>query len=375
MDYRIIYFGAQTMIGILFLVLYSLRCAGRRGQRPEKLDAVYGLFIITILLDSIWILIDGVPKYRTWHILLELVYLSVMAHTGYLWFLYTLDLFPAKSMLLRRYRYILGIPVLFQIALILTSVKTGLIFIVDENGTYIRGSLSLLPVLMNYCYMLLGSYVALTCRKEALLTIDKRRFTVAALFPVPVLFLSGAQMLLPPGLPTMQGGVLVALLLLYGTSQNLLITRDYLTGLPNRSAFEQDLLERLRRYRADGSSNLYLMEGDLDSFKQINDTYGHPAGDTALRHAADALRLVFSPYGAVVFRTGGDEFMVIAETDVPLDTDLLRKELNKCLLAASENDPVRLSMSLGIEKYDGRTDFRALIESADRKLYEAKRGQ
>ncbi|MBQ9069623.1 MAG: hypothetical protein IJ131_11330, partial [Eggerthellaceae bacterium] len=167
LDYRIVYAGAQAVCGALFLTLLYLRHANDRVQRINKLDVLYCLFLITIVLDAIWIFIDGRPEYRIGHIVLEVVYLSAMAVVGYLWFLYSLDFLPAKTMALRKYRFILAIPVIAEIIIVISSVNTGLIFTVDEGGHYIRGSLSIPAVLLHYAYMLLGSYVALHCRKEA----------------------------------------------------------------------------------------------------------------------------------------------------------------------------------------------------------------
>lgn len=371
MDSKIVYFGTQSIFGILFLVLFFLNRSSYRERGTHKIDALFIVFVITLVLDSAWVFIDGVPEYRTWHIALETTYLSLMACTGYLWFLYTLDFFPAKSLKLRDYKFLLGIPVLIEIALIIISIKTGWIFEVDAGGTYIRGDYHIYTVLLNYLYMLFGSYVAIKCRREALLPIDKRRYTVAALFPLPVLVLSGIQMLLPPGFPSMQGGVLIGLLLLYGGSQNALVSRDFLTGLPNRIAFENELTEQMQKYRSDGPNLLYLMEGDIDNFKQINDTFGHPVGDKVLKHAADVLCQVFSPYGSV-FRIGGDEFMIIAEADDHFDINELRNRLNEQLSLNASKDEMNISMSLGIMKYDGKMSFREFIDNVDKDLYTDK---
>ncbi|MBO5565285.1 MAG: GGDEF domain-containing protein [Lachnospiraceae bacterium] len=372
MDYRVMYIGTQTIVGVLFLTLLFLRRYDRKGQAPNRLDVLYSIFLFTIVLDCIWILIDGVPEYRGPNTLLQVVYLSAMAFTGYFWFLFTLDSFGARSLPIYKYRYLLGLPVMIEVVLIFFSVQNGWIFSIDENSRYVRGFLNIHTVLLNYSYMVLGSVIALILRKRALLTIDKRRYAVAAFFPVPVLILSGIQMVLPPGVPTMQGGVLVGLLLQYGTSQQVLITRDYLTGLANRVAFEQDLLERMHRHRDHEEEQLYLLEGDLDGFKKVNDTYGHPAGDRALIQTGEALRQVFSPYGAAVFRVGGDEFMVILESKTPPDVETLTKHLNEALQNVRIPEPVALSMSLGIIEYDGKEDLRSLIENVDKKLYAAK---
>ena len=373
MDLKVVYIGSQLIFGILYLVLLFLRHIANRGQHIDKLDAVYCLFLVTIALDCVWRLIDGVPAYRTGHIALELAYLSVMSFSGYVWFLYTLDLFPAKLEKLRKYRFVLGIPVLFEIALVFTSLGTGWIFSVDETGTYIRGPFSMGPVALNYLYMLLGSYVALQCRKEALLAVDKRRFAAAAFFPVPVLVLSGLQVLLPPGLPSMQAGVLIGLLLFYGMSQSAMVSQDYLTGLPNRFTFEQDLAERMHMFRAGGARHLYLMEGDLNKFKQINDTYGHPEGDKVLLQTAEILEQVFHPHGAAVFRTGGDEFMMLAETEGAFDIGAIGEELNTRLAEIEVPGGLSVSMSLGLVEFDGSQDARALVKKVDERLYAAKK--
>lgn len=373
MDSRIVYFGAQSIFALLFVVMFFLNRNSYRGRGTSKLEALFVLFIITLILDGIWVFIDGVPKYRTAHIALETTYLSTMACTGYLWFLYTLDFLPADSLKLRNYRYLLGIPVVIEIILIFLSIKNGWIFIVDEGGTYIRGKYHIYTVLLNYLYMLLGSYVALKCRKEAVLSLDKRRFAAVAMFPIPVLLLSGLQMLLPPGLPAMQGGVLIGLLLQYGGSTDVIITRDYLTGLPNRLAFDNYLVDRMQKHHTDDKGRLYLMEGDIDNFKSINDTLGHAGGDRVLCRAADALRRFFSANGTV-FRTGGDEFMIIAETDEELNVSETRIGLNEYLSEhAGQDQQMTVEMSLGISEYDGVMTFDEFIEATDRSLYADKR--
>lgn len=79
---------------------------------------------------------------------------------------------------------------------------------------------------------------------------------------------------------------------------------DPLTGLGNRRAFERALRESLQ------AGPCLLISTDLDGLKRVNDTEGHPRGDALLRAFASALRATFQP-GGLVFRLGGDEFMVI----------------------------------------------------------------
>ena len=126
------------------------------------------------------------------------------------------------------------------------------------------------------------------------------------------------------------------------------------------------------KYRVEGFKRLYLIEGDLNKFKNINDTYGHLAGDNALQEAAKILSRFFEPYEATVFRTGGDEFMVIVETVEPLDYEAIQQGLNEALAEGSPQGGATLSMSLGFEEYNDTDSFRTLIDKADKRLYAVK---
>ena len=86
---------------------------------------------------------------------------------------------------------------------------------------------------------------------------------------------------------------------------------DVLTGLPNRQ-WLQGYLSRALHYAAAGHTMMSLLLLDLDGFKTINDTLGHPAGDELLQNAAQRLKLAVRPHDHVV-RLGGDEFLVIVE--------------------------------------------------------------
>jgi len=370
LDYRIIYINAECIFAAILIVLYFLERSSRKGHMSIRHQLLYILFTITIILDSMWILVDGKPELRAINMLINLVYLSITSMIGYLWLLYTLEMFPNKTWVKKAAPF-LAIPVILDILLVLSSPMTGLVFSIDESGHYVRHSLHIISFIINYSYVLLGSYVALRARKEATLTADKRRFGVAALFAVPIVVLTAIQLALPPGLPAMQGGVIIALLLVYAMNQNVLITRDELTGLLNRYAFEQELMDKINSYD-DNDNNLYLMEGILDGFKEINDTYGLPMGDRILVIVSEILKDVFSEYGSLVFRTGGNIFMMIVETAGEIDRDAIRDEINERLKEKGDYLKIDLRMSMGAGKYTVVDDFKTIIERVDQDLYKHK---
>ncbi|MEL6840030.1 MAG: EAL domain-containing protein [Pseudomonadota bacterium] len=147
---------------------------------------------------------------------------------------------------------------------------------------------------------------------------------------------------------------------------------DPLTELPNRRAFARDLKAALDQ----PTSQVGLLHVDLDRFKWVNDTLGHPAGDAVLVCAAARIRNVVTETGAV-YRVGGDEFMIILTHDV---TEELANWLGDAIVDAMfepiEHDQQRASVgaSVGIAFGEpGRFTAAQLIANADVALYEAKR--
>ena len=90
-----------------------------------------------------------------------------------------------------------------------------------------------------------------------------------------------------------------------------LAVHDHLTGLPNRSVFD-DRLEHALRRRRDGQGGVAVLFIDLDGFKRLNDSFGHGAGDDVLREAGVRIRAAVRPHDTVA-RLGGDEFTVLCE--------------------------------------------------------------
>jgi diguanylate cyclase (GGDEF)-like protein/PAS domain S-box-containing protein len=152
-------------------------------------------------------------------------------------------------------------------------------------------------------------------------------------------------------------------------------THDLLTGLPNRSVFEdrfQQLLARARRQ----SSMAALLYVDLDRFKRINDTLGHLAGDTLIRLAAERMAGCLRE-SETLSRCGGDRFtLVLGDVGAPEDAVHVAERLLETLSApfSVKGNEVFLGASIGIAIYprDG-ADLLALQGAADSALYAAKR--
>jgi diguanylate cyclase (GGDEF)-like protein len=160
---------------------------------------------------------------------------------------------------------------------------------------------------------------------------------------------------------------------LHGLVQRQAVT-DELTGLANRRRFLAQLDAEVARSRRNGSP-LAIVLSDLDDFKQVNDRFGHEAGDRALSAFADILREVVRDVDLPV-RLGGEEFAVLLP-----DTDLggganLAERIRAALAAAeieSGSERIRVTASFGVSCFPLAVAAEDLLIDADRRLYDAKR--
>ena len=147
---------------------------------------------------------------------------------------------------------------------------------------------------------------------------------------------------------------------------------DGLTGLLNKTAFEQQAAEYLG---SGGPGTLVII--DIDDFKRVNDMYGHDQGDAALRAMADCIRQCFYPKD-YVGRFGGDEFVVFMVGDV--EPKVTAANVSRLLSLASvrvklpePKDVVCVSVGIALAQPGRAVSYTELFKEADDALYEAKR--
>ena len=158
-----------------------------------------------------------------------------------------------------------------------------------------------------------------------------------------------------------------------GVKLDRLARHDALTGLPNRTAFRDEVANALRRVRrGQGLAVLYL---DLDRFKAVNDTLGHSVGDRLLCEVAERMRATVREVDTIT-RLGGDEFAIAQSgADQPASAEALAQRLLDAVSRPYEIDEHRVvvGVSIGITLAD-RNDLDAdqLLRRADMALYAAK---
>lgn len=153
-----------------------------------------------------------------------------------------------------------------------------------------------------------------------------------------------------------------------------LATHDYLTGLPNRLLLRDRIDEAIARATRTGEK-VYLMAIDIDNFKLVNDSFGHPAGDRFLVEIAARIKACVRDYDTVA-RIGGDEFVVLT-SGVPLSDGI---EALATRMLESARQPFQLgqailvpSISIGVAEFPRHgSTLESLTLASDRALYSAK---
>ncbi len=159
------------------------------------------------------------------------------------------------------------------------------------------------------------------------------------------------------------------------------VSIDYLTRMYNRGS----VLEKLSIIAKQSNKNKkqYLLFMDCDKFKEINDTYGHEEGDSALKHIARILKTIASERNAFTYRYGGDEFVFITDAENEFEIDMLINYINEELRVESEGSYL-LSVTIGYTSFDkvikniddiDENSLEKIIKIADDDLRKKKRNK
>lgn len=271
---------------------------------------------------------------------------------------------------------VLGVNVIFQ----LMAALLGGMITIDDTGHYHHGPLY--PAYIGI-YLLVILIVGIEFVLYGMRFKKHNRVSLAAIL---LLILAGIviQELSTTGYRTVYMALTLGALLMYihmvefsqmTTDEILFLQRsqlneDPLTGLGSRYAYIQDLKE----YDSAGSlpKDLAAFMIDINGLKTVNDTMGHEAGDELIRGAADCIGQSFRPEGKC-YRTGGDEFVVLARL-TPERTEQAAERFRKACAAWKGSGGMRLQVSVGWACAGNQPakSCEELIRLADEKMYQAK---
>ncbi|MTI47472.1 GGDEF domain-containing protein [Sporosalibacterium faouarense] len=151
--------------------------------------------------------------------------------------------------------------------------------------------------------------------------------------------------------------------------------KDFLTGLNNVREFDISLNGMMENSKTNRGILTHIIL-DIDNFKQVNDTYGHPAGDSILQQLSNVLR-ESCQYDKPVYRVGGEEFSILLQDNSLKEgielAEKIRKNVEKFNFVIPDGTRIQITVSLGVASYPETASSKdRLIKQADEGLYKAK---
>ena len=364
-------------IAILLLLMVRMVRADlqRYGQiLYQKLTfSVLGMCV----MDAAWYMVEG----RSFNgalelnLLLNFCFYLLANLSAYYWFLFSEHEQGNQFTRTLRGRLICALPMLFLLGFNLASISTGWVFYVNGQNQWHPGPYLWVQLLICDGYVFLTACKALHKALHTDIYAQREKFLWMSFYAVPCL-LAGVVVIFTLEVAMSCISSTFSVLMVYISLQDQQISLDPLTRLNNRHELHKYLQEAVKRCRNNG--RLYLVVLDIDSFKSINDKYGHVEGDKALLRLAAALKETSKTFNCFIARYGGDEFIILHEAADQEELEALTGKLHQSLekLNQAEASPYKLTVSLGYARYEPplRND-EDLIAAADVKLYEAKRSK
>lgn len=339
---------------------------GRHRHQADRIASgkifawICRLCLILCLLETAGFLLDGqrFPGARAAALGCNVLLFMLGALPAYLW------VCCLNSGLGRRQCLFTALPAAAVMALAAVNLFTDVFFGITPDNVYYRGPLAWFPYVVTVGYLLGGT-----------LLIKFRQRRTGRYFYMPVLafllpvYLGVILQLVFYGLSFIWAAAALGLTGLYISLQSELVFRDSLTHLYNRSF----LLHYLHTQKKKVTLTGILL--DVNSFKEVNDTFGHQEGDRILQAVARMLLEAASDKTVAAVRYGGDEFVVLLAGDDPAQAQLFRRRLDECLEQYNRTEGASnpVSLSAGVAHIElGTGDSEVFFREMDSKMYEDK---
>lgn len=361
--------GMSNLLGVLLLVVLLLGNFWRfRDRSPENIALILLMFFsfTNCIVDPLVYAVDGKPGLlcraiivggNTW-----LFFTQISAAVAWVYF----TGFHLSGALSKDQKYFVWTVFTGCAVLLLVNFFVPLVFEVDETNVYQRKSVFFVFAVFNYILLMDSIFIYLKSRFRG----GMLKFFPLWLFALPV-FIGGIVQCMFYGVSVNAVCLAISVAGILGSLQNEMIYRDFLTGMYNRS-----YLDRLLKFnfgkRKKGMFGVML---DLNSFKSINDRWGHGVGDRALSNAARIFCKVIGDLGVVV-RYAGDEFIILLNTVDERIVSCRMSEIRQALEDFNEKsgEPYKLAASMGKYKLETESfNFDDFINEIDKRMYEDKR--
>ena len=378
MDFQLGFIATYVVTYIicsLYCVVLYLRVSSDVGRDIEVSFFRRMLWALAIygVVESIW----AVGNYgysdaiNRWSIELSVVNHIMVMGICYYWFCYVEAHLHSAVVDRLPLRILCTIPLALAIVVTASSPWTGWVF-GWENGQVTRGTFYLPVLVVTYLYPIVATVRVIAAGLRTSNLTERRELLIMALFALPPAIAGVADAILPM-LPIVAPAFFFSLLVIFTSLQEGQISHDALTDLNNRRRADQYFDDELAHASPEDPFYYFVIDGD--SFKAINDTYGHLEGDRALRAIAEGIKRACHGRNVMAARWGGDEFVVMGAASDVGDPEAFASSVSTCLEAECRAQSLAypLSVSVGWARATSPDASKgALVEEADNMLYRVK---
>lgn len=354
---------------VLFLMFISLQSRLYGKYYDHKLYIILiCLNAVELILNTMILIVEGKPGNAAirLNLLLTVVYYILTPISCMVWSLYAYYQVCIDEMKTKKLFIPLVIPVIINAVISVLSCFNKYYFYVDKSNQYYRGNIFFLFSLVCVSYLLFTQIVIFIKRKQ----ISKPYFIPLSTFAIPPL-IGGIIQSIYYGTSLVWVCMTISLLIIYINIMNNETNTDYLTGLYNRRQLDNSLQKYNLKNKLLGGIMI-----DLNSFKKINDAWGHLSGDKALKYTGEILKKSFHEKD-IICRYGGDEFIVLFE--IKETSDLVnavnRIKMNLKDFKHNSSVPYVIEFSFGYDIYDCNSgvSIQKFIEHIDSLMYKNKK--
>lgn len=294
---------------------------------------------------------------------------------SYLAFMYAESELQAPWILDEKKRRLYALPTVLLFLITPLTLKWKFFFYIDQGNNYVKGPLYFPMLGLAYGHLIaIGVKSLILLFQKRYVMLRSKILTLSSFVVCPLL--AGTVQAFYNGISIICMGGTLAVVQVFINIQRTKITTDSMTELNNRTKMMQHLDRCIHQIGSAGDRQLFLMLLDVDSFKQINDKYGHLEGDRALIRLSTVLKRAGMREKCLIARFGGDEFAIVLEAETGSGAEEKLMERIRTLLR-EENEaagaPYALEVSIGCAQYTPEVGSTPeFLRCADKALYREK---
>lgn len=379
MNQFFIYYAESNIVCFIIfaiLLVHDLSSVDRQ-EKQVKFDYALVSFMLYFISDSIWsaVIAGLIPRNLFTVIFSNGANYFLMFALAYNWlnFVMAAEEVPNRNRPLNKFAVIF--PFLINTVIFL-RVCLFAPHIIINDALEILSAYNVFMVVVPIIYIIAMLFYTIKRSKSVENPLEKKRHLYIGFFPLIVIAGGVLQMVLLPSTPVFCFSCTILMLIFYIQSLDRQISRDPLTQLNNRGQLIKYISQKSNLYREGRLTYVLMM--DINSFKSINDTYGHAEGDRALILISDSLKSYIRHRNMPVFlgRYGGDEFILILHISDKEDISTLVEQIRTQIESEcrKQKTPYILSVGIGYDelKRDEQDTIQKCIQRADKKMYNDK---